>query len=107
MSITCTAGGVVTPSSLTFLPAPSAILSLPFSFTAPPAVPTGGGTVTCSFSLSGIDVAHWIAPPPWVITIVPQSSFVLSGWPSSIAYGQQTPILTFTPQSAPFLRGVD
>ena len=62
--------------------------------------------MTCSYTLSGNDAAHWVKPADTTILIVAQSSFSLSGWPTQVAQSQSTLTLSLAPAHAPFLTGV-
>ena len=62
LHVSCSAG-VVTGSPLTFV-APAATQN--FGFTAP----SSTQTVTCSYTLSGNDAAHWVKPADTTFAII-------------------------------------
>ena len=65
VTITCTIGGVATPSTLTFAPG----VTTPKQFTVTAGATTG--TSTCTLVVGGSDALHWsVRPPPFNINVV-------------------------------------
>ena len=88
----------------TFVPA-GGVLNFPASVTAAKTLtftaPATLGPIVCTFSVSGVDAAHFNTPLDVNVLITAKAAFTSTAVPTSLAQSQTTNVISLTPSESP------